>query len=72
MKNTSECDFYNHIFTTLNLLGAPADFVAHCRGVLDRIPLQSDVDLVRRYNCDLIDGVKARLANLPTIKLIVR
>jgi len=65
---TIKSDFFHHLRDTIILLGGQTE-IANLLEKPDDIT-ESDVDNLRRFNCELIDATKHKLANINKIRVV--
>jgi hypothetical protein len=66
---SADCDLRHHLRSTILLLGGDPQIADLLSKSEDYAITEEDVMNVKRYNMDLIDGLKSRLTSLPSLRL---
>lgn len=70
--DSPDFDFRHHLYDTILLLGGKKRIADLVKKSLDYGITDSDLQVLRNYNTELITLAKERLAHLNTLKLITR
>jgi hypothetical protein len=68
-ENNLQYEFLRKLQDTCSLLGGKKELRDWLDKAMDNRLTLADVQALRNYNCDLIEGVKMRLAHLHTLKI---
>lgn len=66
---SADFDFRHHLYDTLILLGAPLEIAEMLKKSEDFGVTETDIDILRNFNCRMIDGLKTRLVSINTVSV---